>query len=610
MTIQTKKIIAIVLAVLVVAGAGVGIAVGINNQNPSNSSQIQSSQQSSESSSQSSSQSNSSSSQDQLTKIEFPELKESLTSNVDAVNLKDVYLLMQGDTAVIGKTFDGLNLGTIACSLLGEELQLGYYSDGNWYSKNSKGELKKCHKVLRVIFNYQFGSGKPIELSQSDLQKYGKDTLITYFEDQFEMEDISSTLEKLPSNLMPGLIGFAKRLMQITVKDVYDLSNGDYTYIETFIKETDVDEVIDLIFDITTFVSEENYDGMRPVLKEVLNGKVNEIEIDGSVTVNKIINAYPSTDDFTNAVKIEIMNLYKRVTLDQLKQATLELEAHDVIDAIVEIAIAGGEDVDKTDEWGARYKNLLSGTIGDLTINKDGDIEGALLDILNATDLENAQEIANKTAPIIKYVLIFAEKVEENNENMQSAISELIINVFGADVQNPVVSAFVEQLSSAITSILNGSFEDLEKFCVDNNDLTLSEIDGYLGGKISEVMGSENFNKISTVTVGNIYDAITSSLNDSSLNGEQLLENIKNANGDVVAIIKELEKFINDWITENEDVTLGELFGDNVELDSLIANVTIGELLGNKNNRSLKLSTLDDLILAYAVSNLLEGSGM
>ncbi len=596
---KTKKLIIIILSVLAVAGAGVGVAgvAGVFSPPESSSSQTSSNQ-------------DSSSAKEEIVKVELPAVGERLNANVEKINLKDVYLIFEGDTAVIGKAFEGVTVGEIVCHYLQDYLEIGYYSDGNWWTvKDSK--LKKCNKILTVIFDYEIGCGEPLALSQSDLTKYGNTKVITFFENQFEIE-ISSLLESdlITDDLFPGILGFTDRIFQMTVNDLYNLTDGDYTYVKNFIEQTDVDEVINLVFDVLSIApqtSKENYSELRKILRVTLNGKITQITVDESIEIIDIVNAIPS---LTIKSKLALMNLYADVTIGNFKTATLNLDVDKFIEAVSIVLLEEGNfDKEEIDKEKLRLTELFDGTLNNLTINKDGDVEGLLTDILTAFGSANAAENAKELAPIIIQIITLRESVRVDTENLESDISTFIQNSFGCNMDDPIIASFVADISKATASLVNGSTSDLENFAAVYGSLTIGEIDGYLGGKISKLIGN-NFATISQTTVGDIKLAIERSLKNTSINVDELLTNLKNANGDIQLVYNELKKTYDVWFEANKDKTLGGLLGEGVITDEKIANIKIGELLGVSLDPDLRLSTLDDLLFNRAIEKALEGSGL
>ncbi len=596
---KTKKLIIIILSVLAVAGVGVGVAgvAGVFSPPESSSSQTSSNQ-------------DSSSAKEEIVKVELPAVGERLNANVEKINLKDVYLIFEGDTAVIGKAFEGVTVGEIVCHYLQDYLEIGYYSDGNWWTvKDSK--LKKCNKILTVIFDYEIGCGEPLALSQSDLTKYGNTKVITFFENQFEIE-ISSLLESdlITDDLFPGILGFMDRIFQMTVNDLYNLTDGDYTYVKNFIEQTDVDEVINLIFDVLSIApqtSKENYSELRKILRVTLNGKITQITVDESIEIIDIVNAIPS---LTIKSKLALMNLYADVTIGNFKTATLNLDVDKFIEAVSIVLLEEGNfDKEEIDKEKLRLTELFDGTLNNLTINKDGDVEGLLTDILTAFGSANAAEKAKELAQIIIQIITLRESVRVDTENLESDISTFIQNSFGCNMDDPIIASFVADISKATASLVNGSTSDLENFAAVYGSLTIGEIDGYLGGKISKLIGN-NFATISQTTVGDIKLAIERSLKNTSINVDELLTNLKNANGDIQLIYNELKKTYDVWFEANKDKTLGGLLGEGVITDEKIANIKIGELLGVSLDPDLRLSTLDDLLFNRAIEKALEGSGL
>ena len=556
-----KKILIIVLSVLLASAAGVGIAALCGAFNSADNSS-----QSSSSLSQNSSEQSSLEDEGSLEIVERVDVEATLSNNVEAVTLKDVYMLCDGDAYLIGDIFNGVTVGDLALYALGSTLNFNYYDDGNWYSADKDGNLKSFNYVLSVIFEYQNGSGKPLGFSEAELTMMGSTAVVTYFESQFGIE-ITSILNNPPAeleSLLPaGITSFLSRCLEITVRDLYNLTNGDYSYIEEFIQETDVDEITNLVFDVLEFDSTRSYVKLRALLVKMLNGKLTEITVDESVTINSIVEAYfENTTEYTafeKELRKQLMTVYGfDVTVGQLLDVTMALDIDSVINNISALAktLVNEEEIQNIDDVATQLKEVLSGTLGDIKLEISG-----------------------------------------------TKIKELITEALGITVNGEEGNAFITDLSNAVAQLLNGSLDLIDTFLTNNENLTLADIDGYLDGAISKFVTDSGYDwsQISSLKIADIKALIEDIKNDSS-NGD-ISTDIEISNGNVAEIVAVITDFINEWLDENQEISLKELLSDYITIDGELADLKVGELLDKK------LFSLDDLILNGALNELMQGTG-
>ncbi|MBE5765201.1 MAG: hypothetical protein E7339_06365 [Clostridiales bacterium] len=557
-----KKILIIVLSVLLASATGVGIAALCGAFNSADNSS-----QSSSSLSQNSSEQSSLEDEGSLEIVERVDVEATLSNNVEAVTLKDVYMLCDGDAYLIGDIFNGVTVGDLALYALGSTLNFNYYDDGNWYSADKDGNLTAFNLVLKAIFEYQIGSGEPLALSADELEMIGDTRLITYFESQFGVE-IDSIIDNPPAeleSLLPsGITSFVKRCIAITVKDLYDITNGDYTYFKEFIENTDVDEITNLLFDLLEFDSSKSYVKLRAVITNLLNGKLTEITVDESVTVYSIVDAYfANTTEFTDfewELKNQLSNIYgNKTTVGQFKEVTLALDIDSVINNISALAktLVNEEEIQNIDDVATQLKEVLSGTLGDIKLEISG-----------------------------------------------TKIKELLTEALGITVNGEEGNAFITDLSNAVAQLLNGSLDLIDTFLTNNENLTLADIDGYLDGAISKFVTDSGYDwaQISSLKIADIKALIEDIKNDSS-NGD-ISTDIENANGNVAEIVAVITDFINEWLDENQEISLKELLNDYITIEGELADLKVGELLDKK------LFSLDDLILNGALNELMNGTGV
>ena len=148
-------------------------------------------------------------------------------------------MLCTGDAYILSKIFNGITVGDLALYAMGNALGFNYYDDCKWYSSDKDGNLTKFNVVLSAIFEYQIGSKEPLALNEMQLEMCGDTPVITYFESQFGIS-ISSLINNPPaelSSLLPeGIRSFLSRCIALTVRDLYNLTCGDFTFVYEFIE--------------------------------------------------------------------------------------------------------------------------------------------------------------------------------------------------------------------------------------------------------------------------------------------------------------------------------------------------------------------------------------
>ena len=558
-----KKILIIILSVVIVAGLGVGIAALCGAFSGDDSSSTSASQSSSESSSSSSNQ------EEEIlpSVVERVDVLNALTQNVKNVTLKDIYLLCEGEVAVVGKLLDGVTIGDLALYATGDALKFNYYDDGKWYSTDKDGKLVEFNLVLTAIFEYQIGSGEPLALTEGELMMLGNARLITYFEDQFGFK-ISTLIDNPPDefkNLIPeGIRAFLSRCIALSVSDLYDLTNGDYSYVQEFIASTDVDEITNLVIEIMGLLdSSKSYVKLKNLLINMLDGNLNEVTVSESVTISSIVDAYfenvTEFSDFEWELRNQLNNIYgNKTTVGNFKDATLDLEVDVVINNISTLikTLVSEEDKQVVEDIAKQLTDLLGGTLGDI-------------------DITVTKEM----------------------------IANFIQKALGVTVEGEIATEFLDSLSAGIAGLLNGSIELLEQFTSINGELTLAEIDDYFNGAISGIVTNLdcNWEEVSSITLSDVCSLIAEFFADKNGSLDGIIEKIENANGKVLEVIEILKQQLEAWFEENKDLTVKELLADYVTIEGEAGNLKV-KLTNNS------LLVLDEVLLDGAIYSLVVGT--
>ena len=610
-----KKILLIALAVIAAAGISVGIvALAGGFSSKDNSSSL------SQSSPLGSSSSNSANDQPEIFKIDIDPVFDKVNENFSSVTLKDVYLIADGEYSGLYKIMNDVRVGDLAQTILSSFIDVGYYSDGNWYIAKD-GELTRLNKVTCAIFDYDVGSKQALALSEADIRIYGSKTVVSFIESDLKIS-FSEVLPLLPD----GIENIFSRTFELTVSDLYDISNGDYTFVDQFIKETDIDEITNFVIDVMEFSGENKYTEIRTALNNVLNGKLVSIEVNKSASVLSLINAYFSTqpsDDLTIVMaKAELMKWYNGVNIGDFITVTKTFDVDKVITSIVTVLTIDStnvepEEITRIQEWGNNLKDLLDCNLGELVINQDANFYKIIKDFMDENEVQDSHEKATRYSNLIIYYYEAVEYLEQANSLLNQSINNYLITFFECDKTNAEAVAFIDELSNAIASFVKGDLHSIRQFLDDNKSLTMDTVDGYLNGYISDCalsLGFEDTEFLKNLTVGDLHLIICDVIDKSTISIEELFDAIALANGQISQIVEEIKIALEEIIESNKDRTLEEIFGDKIPFNSLFDNVTIGDLFLpteiNSSNHSLKISTIDDILLEGLLYQTLKDTGL
>ncbi len=108
----------------------------------------------------------------QFSGYNFKQIKE-LYDNDELLQLLAGYKL--GD--VVNSAFDTANEGMPSGSNLSLLYGFSYYSDGNWYNNST---LKKSHKVMNKLLEYELDNSKPLVITEEELNAYGNSKIVDF----------------------------------------------------------------------------------------------------------------------------------------------------------------------------------------------------------------------------------------------------------------------------------------------------------------------------------------------------------------------------------------------------------------------------------------------
>ena len=515
-----------------------------------------------------------------------------IETNVGEITLKDVYLLSQGQTEVAGKAFEGVVLGDFASTFLAEIIIVSYGSDGNWYITADPYNPTKFNPVTNAIFNYQIGSGKPLALSELELKLYGGQKLINVFGTQFGIYKLDEMLiSMLPTTSQP----FIQRMLQITVNDLYAISCGDYTYLESFIAETTSDEIINLAFDVASIM------GVAFPLTQAVLVDLVEIDENGNLVVNEnvkvadILDAvteiavYAEVTD-TDVVFDEIINLIgKETTIAGLEEAVLSIEFDTLVDSAANLfKHFCPEESALIEETFATIKAKAEGALGELEVTEQqisvwfddviSKIEGsypeialsleALKELFADTLAENfADDLLNlEIDTIINSASDLLISLSPENESAINETKETLLVLFSGTVGNLTIDSKME-----VGVLLNWLEEVLAQYVANEIiDAVFVMFDNLLGNTPLDCL----MNNVLSISVDDLIDSLveviyTATNNDALFELEEVLTNL--LDGTVGT-----PEYSQEYFDANSNKTLGELLGED---GNALTEIGLGALL-------------------------------
>lgn len=572
-----KKIIIIVLSVLATAGVAVGVAA------------LAGAFDSPDSSPQSSLSSSSSSVQepDPIVEVQRGVASEVLSANFETLTLKDVYLVAEGDFSIAGKLTDGVVVGDLINEALSSFVKFYYYSNDIWYVKNKDGNLVPFNKVNNAIFNYQIGAGEPLALSELDLITTGDKTVMEnieiifkdVIEEEIDLGQGDSSISNMILSMLPsGLADSAKIFTQMTVRDLYNITDGDYSYITNYLESTDVDVVVNAIFDIIELATDEKYEDLKKIACDLIAGTI----------ANPQINNEIETD-------IDTLIYY------------------------IADALSRGKDIDTRDEiddWKNYFRSLFEGNLNDIKIQDGADFTRLVKAVIEemGVEVEKSEDMAKRIISLVQGTDALLKDLKAHidgaNNNLEESLTNSIVDLFEVDKNNPQAMTFIEDLSHLVVHYY--ALDNIEAFAEKYKDLTLAEIDGYLSSAITEIskaLGYDISADLSNVTVGNVYDIVEKVFAEVGITFDEVISAIddlvENGAEQGKELFKELIAKVEEYLKENKDLTIGELLGD-VDIDEEIANTTLGEISDAIDNAKNDVE-LDNITIKELDEQFLEG---
>ena len=571
-----KKIIIIVLSVLATAGVAVGVAA------------LAGAFDSPDSSPQSSLSTSSSSLKepDPIVEVQRGVASEVLSANFETLTLKDAYLVAEGDFSIAGKLTDGVVVGDLINEALSSFVKFYYYSNDIWYVKNKDGNLVPFNKVNNAIFNYQIGAGEPLALSELDLITTGDKTVMEnieiifkdVIEEEIDLGQGDSSISNMILSMLPsGLADSAKIFTQMTVRDLYNITDGDYSYITNYLESTNVDVVVNAIFDIIELATDEKYEDLKKIACDLIDGTIANPKINGAISVDDLI--------------FDLFEIYKDGQED--KQVKREIE-----------------------KWRDYFIEIFDGTLENFIIEDDADFVPLIKLLIEeaGVEVDSSQELAEKIVAIItssnSLLKDLKAHIDGANNNLEESLTNSIVDLFEVDKNNLQAMTFIEDLSHLVVHYY--ALDNIEAFGEKHKDLTLAEIDGYLSSAITEIskaLGYDISVDLSNVTVGNVYDIVEKVFAEVGITFDEVIsaidDLIENGAEQGKELFKELIAKVEDYLKENKDLTIGELLGD-VDIDEEIANTTLGEISDAIDNAKNDVE-LDNITIKELDEQFLEG---
>lgn len=500
-----------------------------------------------------------------IVKIEREDVQTKLVQNVENITLKDVCETFENPYFAVGLLFKDLTLGDVLKSLTSDIVCVDYYSDGYWYLSSGA----KFDDVSNAIFNYRLASGESLALTREQLAESGDNRVIDCFSKLF-----SINLDKLLS-FNDELDDLIEPIVHITIRELYNLTCGDFSKLITDIGNKSIDNLIDVVFGSAPY-------NVTEALKHFIDGTIAQPYINNNLAFSVVIDdltTIMASVDYVNAEKWEKFgvlteefyngNNYDNVTLENFVQYTLNADVDDFINYSVEVtnAVFVTDSIAqlKITQTGALLCELFDGTLSQPLFNEQASCEQLLKDLLNGLFKDVAQEQSDRLAELIvnrvnRLIALFTD--DDGNCIGLTKLQELInngltvneIDTFGFGLINKLLTYYGIDYSiysntkiSDIFTVINAEYAE---FC--NSPLayfaentlsyadfvlapfkgkTLAQLNDDFGGLLTPFITEENKNN---VLIGErsafrawIEVYVFNPLNDYFANPEGYVNNLK-----------------------------------------------------------------------------------
>lgn len=333
-----KRICAVLLALLLTIGC-VGTVVSCKKQTDDQSSLPSSSLPDSE---------YSSVIDDLPEKVERLAIQAQLAENLKGISLADT-VLAADDFAnkplfLFQRIAQGITVGDLLKEATDGLLSFDYYDDGYWYLASGV----KFTVALNAIFSYEILSDKPLDLTASQLERWGDRSIIECFGDMFAIK-----IETVISKVLGVSADYIEPLLTMTVRDLYNITCGDYTFIINACMNYPVATVAEIVGDaIMASAPEGEQDDynvkaalVSKYITDNVGGTLSAIECAEDYTVaefftglgQNLVVVYPAAADIINESVKQINELYKDALMKDLFTAISTLDGYKAAEAVIAV---------------------------------------------------------------------------------------------------------------------------------------------------------------------------------------------------------------------------------------------------------------------------------
>lgn len=408
-----------------------------------------------------------------IVKIEREDIQTKLVKNVESITLKNMYEIFEDPYTAVRLLLDGLTFGDALKSVASDIISVDYYSDGYWYLSSGA----KFDDVSNAIFNYQPSLGEPLDLTQEQLAESGDNRVIDSFSKLF-----SINFDKLLSfnNELGDLVD---PIINMTVRELYNVTCGDFSKLITDIGNKPIDSLIGVVFGSAPY-------NVADALKHFIDGTIAQPYVNKNLAFSVVIDDLTkimASVDSVNAEKWKKFGsltedfyngniAYGNATLENFVQYTLNADVDSVTNYVVDVVncvfVADNAAQLKLTQAGALLCELFDGTLSQPVFNEQANCEQLLKDFLNG---------------------LFKNVEQEEFDRL----SELIINR-------------VNRLISLLTDD-NGNYIGLTEFQeLINNGLTVNDVDTFVLGLINKLLSyyDIDYSNYSNIKISDILSIV------------------------------------------------------------------------------------------------------
>lgn len=472
----------------------------------------------------------------------------------DVINAQDDYSILER------KTLQGVMFGDILKNAFGEQFMFDYYSDGKWYLSNGT----KFSALANAIYNHEVLSGKALELTDTQLNVFGKEKFVNAILSPFSIT-VDTMLGQMPQDMLAAF----KPLLDMTVENFNDICTGNYDYLKTEYGKMPVDTMLDgvalIAYLAATSGSESEASLYINLLKHILTGPLSNVTIDGETSISALI------EDLAAIVKANVTFTDEDGNSDEAAKAAYDAK----VDSFVEF-----------------LKGKVSGTVGAPVFGENVKASEFVIDVMNKARELFGEEPAEGAIETVAWDKIEAYIGAFFGDTLAEDMVSYVVNDVSLsdifDFAGEMISSFYPQCydlvlsaKSMLNSLFGGTLARPELNIDAKVDSVLDFANTLINYIAENYIGSEAFEKNEEIKEAKaIVKALTTLYRGSTVSS--IVSDIENTSEE--ALLAAVETLLTDLNTdENTIAAAKKIIGDALDgnlgtLDPVFAEKTLEEV--------------------------------